>query len=524
MIDLVHTAATAQWQKVGARSHHGVCIPLFSLHSEKSCGIGEYYDLLPMIQWCKEVGLDIIQLLPLNDMGLETSPYNAISSCALNPIHLSLTELHNIALVPQHEEKLSKLSYWNRTSRIKYHIVRELKFAFLREYFSCIFSAIEPSSAYQTFVEKNPWLSSYALFKTLKEIHFWKSWEDWPNLLKSPSEKGYAELLKEHHKSCDFHIFLQFLCYQQLEAVKRNATEKGVFLKGDIPILISRDSSDVWHQRHLFLLNFAAGAPPDVYSREGQHWGFPLFDWEELEKYDYNWWRERLRVATGLYDLYRIDHVVGFFRMWAIASGKPPREGSFLPPHQEQWIPQGRKLMEMLLKSSPMLPIGEDLGLVPPEVKECLRQLGICGTRVIRWERRWDGDGGYIPFQEYHPLSMTTVSTHDSDTLQLWWRHFPKDAKLFADFMGWSYKPFLSNEYHERILYDAHHTPSHFHINLLGEYLALFPELVAANPHHERINIPGKVLQTNWTYRFKPSVEKIIKHTPLREKIRSLIS
>jgi 4-alpha-glucanotransferase len=520
---LFQTPAQSQWRHIGVRHHHGVCIPLFSLYSDKSCGIGEFYDLIPLIQWCKEVGMDVIQLLPLNDMGLDTSPYNAISAFALSPIHLSMTELPNIATIADYQEKLAKLQYWNRTSRVKYHIVRELKFAFLREYFTHLFAEISETPSYHNFLDQNPWLKPYALFKALKEVHFWKSWEDWPIPLKSPSEKGYQDLLREHKPACDFHTFLQYLCYQQFETVKKIASEHKVNLKGDIPILISRDSADVWHSRHLFLLHLSAGAPPDMYSREGQYWGFPLYDWEEMEKQDYAWWRQRLQFASHLYHLYRIDHIVGFFRMWAIPLNKPAKEGSFLPSQENEWIPLGRKLMEMMLKTAPILPIGEDLGLVPNSVKECLYDLGICGTKMMRWERRWETDGGFIPVEEYQPMTMTTVSTHDSDTLQLWWRHFPKEAKLYADFKRWPYQPFLSLAHHEEMLRESHHSGSLFHINLLQEYLALFPELVSKNPNNERINIPGKILDTNWTYRFKPSVEKIIGHPQLKQKISEIL-
>ena len=520
---LFQTPAGSQWQQIGVRNHHGICLPLFSLHSEKSCGIGEFLDLIPMIHWCQEVGIDVIQLLPLNDIGLGTSPYNALSAFALSPIHLNLTELPNLDTVPEYQEKLAKIRYWNRTTRVKYHIVRELKFAFLRDYFPRVFPEISQTPDYQNFLEQNKWLESYALFKALKEEHLWKNWEDWPTHLKSPSENGYLDLLKEHKKACEFHAFLQYLCYQQLEQVKKLATEKEVFLKGDIPILISRDSADVWHHRHFFLLHLAAGAPPDMYTRDGQYWGFPIYDWEELEKHHYDWWRERLQIASHLYHLYRIDHVVGFFRMWAIPLGKPAKEGSFVPAGEEQWIPHGKQLMEMMIKTAPILPIGEDLGLVPPEVKECLYSLGICGTKMMRWERRWEADGGFIPIEEYQPMTMSTVSTHDSDTLQLWWRHFPKEAKLYSEFKQWPYQPFLTTEHHEQILRDCHHSASLFHINLLQEYLALFPELISKNPNNERINIPGKILDTNWTYRFKPTVEQIVEHIPLKEKMLEIL-
>ena len=522
--DLIHSAAGQQWQQIGVQSHHGICLPLFSLHSEKSCGIGEFYDLLPMIQWCSDLRMDVIQLLPLNDIGLGTSPYSAISAFALSPIHLSLSELPGIDAVSDWQEKLSKIRYWSRTHRVKYHIIRELKFAFLRDYFSRLFPEIATSSAYLQFVQENQhWLEPYALFKALKEINFWKNWEEWPTLMKSPSTPAYQELLKEHAEACSFHTFLQYLCFQQLETVKKYATEKGVLLKGDIPILISKDSADVWHSRHYFLLHLAAGAPPDMYSRTGQYWGFPLYDWEEMAKNQYRWWKQRLQVAAHLYHLYRIDHVVGFFRIWAIGLGKPATEGSFIPLQENEWIDHGRKLMEMMLHAAPILPIGEDLGLVPTSVKECLYSLGICGTKVMRWERRWEQDSSFIPVEDYQPMTMTTVSTHDSDTLQLWWRHFPKEAKLFAESKGWPYTPFLSPEYQELILRDSHHSGSLFHVNLLQEYLALIPELVSQNPHNERINIPGKVLDTNWTYRFKPTVEKIVQHIPLREKILNIL-
>lgn len=524
MIDtLLSTPASDQWRTIGIRHHHGICLPLFSLHSEKSCGIGEFYDLIPLISWCRELGMDVIQLLPLNDTGLQTSPYNAISSCALNPIHLSLTELPDISRVENYADKLSKIRYWNTTSNVKYHIVRELKLAFLRDYVPLVFDEIAASPHYRSFIEENHWLYPYALFKTLKEEHLWKSWEDWPIPHKSPSESGYHELLREYKKGCDFHIFLQYLCLLQFEAVKKAATEKGVHLKGDLPILTGRDSADVWHNRNLFLLNLAAGAPPDMYSTTGQYWGFPLYDWEEMEKYDYSWWKERLRLAAHFYHLYRIDHVVGFFRIWGIPLDKPAVEGSFFPHDETTWLDHGTQIMKLMLQAAPILPIGEDLGMVPPSVKERLYSLGICGTKVMRWERRWDEDGGFIPIDHYQIMTMTTVSTHDSDTLQLWWRHFPKEAKIYAEFKGWPYQPFLSLDHHEQILRDSHHSSSLFHVNLLQEYLALFPELVSTNPHNERVNVPGTVNDINWTYRFVPTVEQLINHIPLKEKIYSIL-
>ncbi|NGX53463.1 MAG: 4-alpha-glucanotransferase [Chlamydiae bacterium] len=520
---LFSTPAGSQWKKIGARNHHGICVPLFSLHTEQSTGVGEYLDLIPLIGWCHEVGMDVIQLLPLNDTGLGSSPYSAISATALNPVHLSLSQLPDIDKIAHYREKLAQMRYWNSTSRVKYNIVRELKNSFLRDYFAHFFSEVSESTEYKNFLLHNKWLKPYALFKAIKEQQEWRPWEEWPLPLKSPSETGYQDLLVEFGNSIHFHEFSQYFCFSQLEKVKKTAEDANILLKGDIPILISRDSADVWHHRHYFLLHLSAGAPPDMYTRDGQHWGFPVYDWEELEKDDFSWWHERLELASRLYHLYRIDHIVGFFRLWAIASGKIAKEGSFIPPEEDQWIPHGRKIMKMMLRSAPILPIGEDLGLVPPEVKKCLTELGICGTRMMRWERRWETDGKFTPPSEYPPASMTTVSTHDSDTLQLWWRHFPKEARLYSEFKEWPYKPFLSNESLQEILRDSHHSGSLFHINLLQEYLALYPELISHNPADERINIPGKILARNWTYRFRPTVEELVKHIPLKEAVKKIL-
>ncbi len=521
---LYNTHAGSQWRKIGVRHHHGICLPLFSLHSATSSGVGEFLDLLPLIKWCKSVGLGIIQLLPLNDPGQDTSPYNAISAFALNPIHLSLHTLPGIENIPDHQEKISHLRHWNRTARVKYSVVRELKKAFLKDYYHALFEDVETTSDYHTFLQQNEWITAFSLFKALKESHQWTSWEEWPNAHKSPSQSSYEDLLKEYKEEIHYHSFVQYLCYRQFEHVREVAEKEGVLIKGDIPILISRDSADVWAERSNFLLNLAAGAPPDMYAKEGQYWGFPLYDWEWLEKTDYRWWRKRLQIASDLYQLYRIDHIVGFFRIWGIPLGRSAREGAFVPSDEGQWIAHGRKIMEMMLHAAPILPIGEDLGVVPPSVKKCLSELGICGTRMMRWERRWDTDGGFIPANEYHPESMTTVSTHDSNTIQLWWRHFPKEARLFCEFKKWDYRPFLDKERHREILWDSHHSTSLFHINLLQEYLALFPELISPNPNDERINIPGKILETNWTYRFRPSIEQLIEHAELSQMLKNLIN
>lgn len=499
MISLEESRTASHWRRIGSGPHHGICLPLFSLRTEKSSGIGEFNDLLPLIDWCKSVGFNCLQLLPLNDTGDDPSPYNALTSCGLDPVYLSLADLPHAGALPH----------------ISPSSVKKQKLEWLYDYFKRTFI---PTPDYQTFCQEAPWLEEYALFKACKDTYRHADWRTWP--LKQQS-LATCQVEDPHH--LDFYRFLQFLSFRQLKEVKRYAEKQNVLLKGDIPILISPDSVDVWAHRSLFNLQLVAGAPPDYYSPRGQKWGFPLFQMDEMRRTQFAWWKQRLSVAEQFYHLYRIDHVVGFFRIWAIKHDESAIKGQFFPPDESLWEPRGREMLEILIEASSMLPLAEDLGTIPPIVYSTLRELGICGTKVMRWQRRWQGDRSFIPPDEYEPISLTTVSTPDSETLALWWKNSPDEAGLFAQSKHWTYAPLLTSSQRTEILRDSHHTASLFHINLLQEYLALFPSLVSPRLETERINVPGTSNSTNWTYRFRPSVEEISQHLPLREAIRKLL-
>ncbi len=513
----------AGWKMVQPKPHHGIAIPLGALHSEHSCGIGEYADLLPLIEWCKTAGFDVIQLLPLNDSGVDPSPYNALSSCALHPIYLSLHLLPELDQQSTLVDQFISLRALSQLPRISYTEVLTGKLQWLRTYYNATKEKLLSNSDFQNFKSANPWVETYALFKALKD-HFQQSaWETWPPEYRTPDAYQRTDWIGQYNDDISFYTALQFFCFEQLKTVHAYAEKNNFFLMGDIPILLSRDSADVWHAPQFFVLDLAAGAPPDAYNQEGQYWGFPLFQWEVMRQDDYRFWRERLHTATQFYHIYRIDHVVGFFRIWGIHLGHSAREGSFYPSEADQWIPQGRHLLSMMFASSPMLPIGEDLGSVPHEVRTCLEELCVCGTKVMRWERLWDETGALIPLDHYPLLSMTCISTHDSETLALWWRDCPEEAKQLASVKHWSYQPELTLEQRLSLLHDSHRTSSIFHINPLQEYLALYSELVAEDPTQERINIPGTLSPSNWTYRFRPSIETLLKHATLQTTLRQLL-
>lgn len=509
------------WESVGIRNHHGIALPLFSLHSTSSCGIGEYPDLLPLLPWCQNIGFDVIQLLPLNDTGNDTSPYSALSANALNPIYLGLSQLPQIENYPELIQEIKELQKLNHTQRIQYSAVQQGKERFLRKYYRQYSPTIIHTEPYQSFKRDNPWLTGYALFKTLKAHYNLQSWEEWPPEWRDP--KLPLQIPEEFIDEVEYHIFIQYLSFQQIESVKKQAESYKILLKGDIPILINRDSVDVWLHRDLFLLDYEAGAPPDMYAKEGQKWGFSPYKFEAMESEDFQWWKERLKVATHCFNIYRIDHVVGFYRIWSIPKGLTAKDGYFIPSDESVWIPHGDKIMRMMLSNCPMLPIGEDLGTIPPAVRINLRDLGICGTKVMRWERRWNTDRGFIDPKDYPPESMTTVSTHDSETLQLWWKNRPEEARWYAAALGWEYTPDLTKDQHIYFLNASHHSGSLFHINLLGEYLALVPGMTWPDPADERINVPGVVSDLNWTYRFRPSVEDIVSNASLLEEIRGIV-
>jgi 4-alpha-glucanotransferase len=487
----------AQWAPIGLKPHHGIALPLSALHSKKSCGIGEFHDLIPLIDWCHSIGFDTIQLLPLNDTGADPSPYNPISSCALDPIYLSLADLPG-------GDSLAPFQPFLQEQRLNFQAIKAQKITWLTRYFNAHFLTLVSTDDYQNFLRSHPWLSTYALFKAYKDRYDGKPWKDWPLRLPDPDQ--------DLRPATDFHTFLQYLCFTQMARVRAHATKQGVFLMGDVPILPSPDSADVWGYKELFDLSLQAGAPPDYYNPLGQKWGFPLYDWETMRHTHFAWWKQRLHTLEELYHIYRLDHVVGYFRIWAIPDDQKASEGHFVPQDPSIWPDHGREILSTFIDASSLLPIAEDLGTIPKEVPPILKELGICSTKVLRWERNWKGDKSFIPYDQYEPLSITTVSTLDSDTLTLWWKKYPEEAAAFARFKHWAYQPELTHDQRLAILYDSHHTPSLFHINLLQETLALFPELIWPNPEDERINIPGSILPKNWTYRFRPSLEEILNH------------
>lgn len=514
----------SHFEKIGISKRHGIAIPLFSLRTKNSLGIGEYLDLIPLIDWLKKLKLNIIQLLPINDIGGDPSPYSALSSCALNPLYISLHKLPHIKNYPSLIKEMEEFSKENEKPFVDWERVTTFKYSFLKTYYDLVFDKIKKLDHYQTFLVQNPWLSEYALFKALKHNFPNKGWTDFPKDLQNISTKEMQNQMELHKDHIDYYFFLQYICHEQMSSVKKYADKKNILLKGDIPILLSKDSADVFFHKHLFNLDLEAGAPPDFYNAKGQNWCFPPFNWENVEKSDFHWWKRRLRSQEDYFHMYRIDHVVGFYRIWTIAHGKTPLTGKFAPNNLYLWKNHGEKLLKMLIESSTMLPLAEDLGTVPHYVFSSLKELGILGTRVVRWMKYYDEDGSFLKSDSYEPLTMTTLSTHDAEPTKLWWEKFPIEAKAFANFLNVPYQKKLSLETHKKILSFSHHTSSLLHVNPLQEYTSCFDELTYSDLEDERVNTPGTHEKTNWSFRTKAYLEDLALHKGLNTLIKEVIS
>lgn len=506
------------WKKIGIKPHHGFCIPLSSIRSKKSCGIGEFTDLLPLIEWCNKLNMDVIQLLPLNETYYKNiSFYKALSSCALDPIYLALTDLPYVCESNKLKDEIVELQKLNSTDRIEYDKIRKKKFKWLQKYYELFFPSFKKRKTYQLFIKNNPWLKPYSVFRFLKEKFKHKSWELWPEKYRHPTKRWVNSFYQNHLIEIEFYTFLQYLCFSQLSMIKKISSQKRVFLFGDLPIFVSKDSVDVWFYRKVFNLEKQAGSPPDKFSSKGQRWKLPLVDWDYLEKNNYFWWKQRLSLFAHFFHMYRIDHVVGFFRLWTLDFDDKKGKGKFIPEEREKWKIIGEKRLRKLIQFSSILPLGEDLGLIPENIYGTLKKLGICGLKILRWHMA-------TPFCDYEPMSLTSLSSHDTETFEEWWHSCPAEARILCFTNNWKYNKKLTPSLRLKILKSLHSSSSIFHVNLLQEYLALDKNLVYSDPILERINIPGTVNKMNWTYKYKPSIEELISNKKLTKNIRSILA
>lgn len=301
----------------------GVAIPVFSLRTQHSFGVGEFLDVVKMIDWAKLCGLRLIQTLPINDTTLQHTnadsyPYNTLSVFALHPMYLRLEKMGQLKDVKKQAYFDEQKTALNKLKNVDYQRVNELKWEFFKLIYKQEKSTVLSSKECKLYVENNKgWLFPYAVFSFLRDSYQTPDFSTWQEGTRY-SEDLIKKTLKHESEAVYFYIFLQFHLHLQLSEVHAYAQKKGIMLKGDIPIGVSPCSVDVWQNPDLFNTNVQAGAPPDDFSDKGQNWGFPTYNWELMAKDGYSWWKHRLKHMANYFDAYRIDHILGFFRIWEI--------------------------------------------------------------------------------------------------------------------------------------------------------------------------------------------------------------
>ena len=303
----------------------GVAIPVFSLRSDESYGIGDFNDLKKMIDWAATTGQHIVQLLPINDTTTtktwrDSYPYSAISVFALHPIYLGLNDFP-LKDSQKQAAYLSEAKKLNDLKSVDYEKALHLKLKYCRDLFDQEVENILNSAAYIAFCKENEsWLFPYCCFCYLRDKNNTTHFEEWGEFAHYDKAQLRHMLKKDKtaKQETDFYGFMQYLLHCQLSEVKEYAHKKGVALKGDIPIGVNRHSVDVWTNPELFNLDAQMGAPPDAFSVFGQNWGFPTYNWHAMEKENYAWWKRRFQKMAYYFDAYRIDHILGFFRIWEI--------------------------------------------------------------------------------------------------------------------------------------------------------------------------------------------------------------
>ena len=414
--------------------HAGVLTPLFSIPSSDSWGIGELCDLPLLGRWAQDAGCSFVQLLPLNEMASgQHSPYSALSAMAIDPIFISPERMADVgaegpaSVLDATERRLlaaaraSAIVNYGDVRRLKERVFRVAFDRFLRDHWE---PATPRAGALRAFVDREAWwLRDYALFRSVKAREGGGHWQDWPAPLRDRAHDALADARAELATEILFYSYLQWIAADQWQQA-RASTCVGVF--GDFPFMVSGDSADVWSRQHDFRLDASVGAPPDAFSETGQDWGFPAYRWSEIAERGDEWLRARARRSADLYDGYRVDHLVGFFRTYV-----RERDGSaaFVPADEVDQIAQGTRLLALFTETGTRV-TAEDLGVIPDFVRDTLARAGVPGYKVLRWEREWNVPGQ--PFRDprnYAAVSVATSGTHDTETVAEWWDEAPEHER-----------------------------------------------------------------------------------------------
>ena len=506
------------------RRRAGLLIPLFSCPSTASWGIGDIGDIEPITAWLAGAGQRVLQLLPLNEMAPgQQSPYSAISAMAIDPIFIS------VPLVPEFvalggEPSLDAsdreaLAAVRGSRRIEHQRVRGLKLRALRAAFERFLErewrgGSERARSFQTFVSEQAWwLEDYSLFRALHARGHERPWMEWSDALQRRDPPAIDRARRDLLDEVLFRQYLQWLAGTQWQEARRRA--HGVELFGDLPFMVDGDSADVWVRQHQFRLDLSVGAPPDAFSAAGQDWGMPVYDWSAFASEDYRWLRERARRSADLFDGYRVDHLVGFYRTYGRSKGGG--DGFFTPPDEPAQRALGETVLDLFRGAGAEI-IAEDLGIVPDFVRASLARKGIPGYRVFRWERYWHAEGQ--PFREpsdYPPQSVAASGTHDTEPVASWWDSASEDERRKVGELA-SVRRIPGGADLAHRPFDATVRDVLLEVLFASASDSLLIPVQDAFGWRDRVNEPATVNDVNWTYKLPWPSDRLDEIPEARER------
>jgi 4-alpha-glucanotransferase len=474
-------------------------------------GIGDLGD--EAYRWVDRLasaGQRVWQILPLNatEAG-SNSPYNSLSAFAVDPLILSPDRLVRDGLLERRE--LQPLPEFPQ-DQVLYPEVRAFKARLFRRAHRRFRALSTKPLEYQAFCRKNAhWLEDFCLFRALRASFQEQLWCDWPQGLRDRDSQALEEARRELTQEVEMECLLQFLLDEQWWELKGFCRQRGVQVLGDLPIYVSLDSADVWAHPELYLLDHQkrptvlAGVPPDYFSRTGQLWGNPIYNWERLRQQDYDWWVERAARNLELFDSVRVDHFRGFAAFWQVPAGEETAV-------KGQWVEgPGEDLFRAIRRRLHHLPfVAEDLGIITAEVRELMRDLDLPGMKVLQFAF---GPGfetnPYIP-HGHEPRCLVYTGTHDNNTVRGWWEDdaSEEERRNLQQYLGKEVGP---DEVHWDMIRLALSSVAELAVIPLQDVLGLGSQ--------GRMNTPSEA-KGNWRWRYRDGAFSDELLTRLRELTR----
>jgi 4-alpha-glucanotransferase len=494
----------------------GLLLPLFSMPSTRSWGIGEFADLGRIARWMRGAGLRVLQVLPLNEMAPgQSSPYSAISAMALDPIFLSVPAIPDFQATGGEDAldtgERGTLAHVRASRGVDYWAVRTLKERVLRRAFRQFVERewahdTERAARLRAFIADQAWwLDDYAVFRAAHHLSDGKTWREWNPDLRDPQSSTVARLRRESGQEVLYRQYLQWIAQTQWLTARGQAAP--IRIAGDFPFGVAAESADVWGNQALFSFDGAVGAPPDAFSEEGQNWQLPVYRWDIMRERGYEWFGTRARRTADLFDLFRVDHVVGLFRTWVFP--RDERAPHFVPLEVAAQRAQGKAVLRAVIAAGATV-IAEDLGTIPGFVRAAMRRLGVPGYRVLRWERAWNEPGQpYVEPSTYPALSVATSGTHDTETLAAWWEDLDEGERLAAlAVVDPRARESGTSPHHEDAFVPGVRDALLESLYGSGSNLLILP-LQDVFGWTDRINVPAIVDDRNWTWKLPWPVDEM---------------